>query len=62
MPDAPTHAIVTAEYEHPKEGRRAVSFGVRSDTLCRQMAAIAQWIPPATWTAKPGEDVTGHAR
>lgn len=58
----PTHAIVTAEYEHPEEGRRALSFGVRADTLCRQLADIAPLVPPATWTARPGEDVTGHAR
>lgn len=60
---APDHAIVTAEFEHPKDGHRAVSFGVRSDTICAQVAGLAEFVPPtATWTAKPGDDVTGHAR
>ena len=59
----PAHAVVTAEYVHPDEGRRALSFGVRADTLCRQLAEVAPWVPTeATWSARAGSDVTGHAK
>lgn len=55
-------AVITATYEHPKDGRRTLSFAATDETLCQQLAALAPLVPPATWTAKPGEDVTGHAR
>lgn len=57
----PKVAVVEAVYEHPKDGRRAVSFAVRADTVCEQVRAIAELLPPATWTVTPGsDDTSGH--
>lgn len=51
-----------AEYQHPDDnGMRALSFAVRADTVCGQVRAIAEVLGrPATWTARPGEDTSGH--
>ena len=63
---APVVAVVEAIYEHPNEGRRAVSFAVRSDTACRQVATIAALLPEgvwAVWQATPNtDDTSGHHR
>lgn len=64
MPDPLPTAVVEVAYEHPTDGRRAMSFGVRADTVRHQVQVIADLLPAgvwATWTVRPGsDDTSGH--